>query len=50
MGLVFEPKYSSFRKLLTKVIIMILIIDDVYDVYGSLNELQQFTEAVDRFV
>uniref|UniRef100_A0A6N2LEK1 Terpene synthase metal-binding domain-containing protein n=1 Tax=Salix viminalis TaxID=40686 RepID=A0A6N2LEK1_SALVM len=49
VGLVFEPKYSSFRKWLTKVIIMILIIDDVYDVYGSLNELQQFTEAVDRW-
>lgn len=49
VGLVFEPKYSSFRKWLTKVIIMILIIDDVYDVYGSLHELQQFTKAVSRW-
>ncbi|XP_050230448.1 alpha-farnesene synthase-like [Mercurialis annua] len=46
VGLVFEPKYSSFRRWLTKVIIMVLIIDDVYDIYGSLEELQHFTKAI----
>lgn len=48
VGLAFEPKYRSFRKWLTKVINLILIIDDVYDVYGSLEELKQFTKAVER--
>ncbi|KAK8664834.1 hypothetical protein V6N13_084607 [Hibiscus sabdariffa] len=37
------------RKRLTKITTMILILDDVYDVYGSLQELEQFTQAVDRW-
>ncbi|OMO64933.1 hypothetical protein COLO4_31678 [Corchorus olitorius] len=49
VGLAYEPQYSCFRKCLTKITTMILIIDDVYDVYGSLEELQQFTDAVDRW-
>ncbi|KAE8670582.1 Alpha-farnesene synthase [Hibiscus syriacus] len=49
VGLVYEPRYSCFRKCLTKITTMILIIDDVYDVYGSLQELEQFTQAVDRW-
>ena len=47
-GLAYGPQYSCFRKCLTKITTMILIIDDVYDVYGSLEELEQFTDAVDR--
>ncbi|KAK8273631.1 hypothetical protein V6Z12_D10G019200 [Gossypium hirsutum] len=49
VGLTYEPQYSCFRKCLTKITTMILIIDDVYDVYGSIEELEQFTEAVDRW-
>lgn len=49
VGLAFEPEYRSFRKWLTKVINLILIIDDVYDIYGSLEELKQFTKAVERW-
>ncbi|XP_031395269.1 alpha-farnesene synthase-like isoform X1 [Punica granatum] len=49
VGLAHEPKHSSFRKALTKVIIFVLVIDDVYDLYGSLEELQCFTAAVDRW-
>ncbi|XP_022721028.1 alpha-farnesene synthase-like [Durio zibethinus] len=49
VGLAYEPQYSCFRKCLTKITTMILIIDDVYDVYGSLEELEQFTDAVDRW-
>ncbi|XP_062011734.1 (E,E)-alpha-farnesene synthase-like isoform X1 [Rosa rugosa] len=49
VGLAFEPQYKSFRKSLTKVINLILIIDDVYDVYGSLEELNHFTKAVERW-
>lgn len=50
VGLAYEPKHSCFRKWLTKVVIFILVIDDIYDIYGSLEELQQFTNAVERFV
>nr|POF23357.1 (e,e)-alpha-farnesene synthase [Quercus suber] len=49
VGLAFEPEYTCFRKWLTKVIILILIIDDVYDVYGILEELKHFTNAVNRW-
>ncbi|KAL5839736.1 hypothetical protein ACOSQ4_012344 [Xanthoceras sorbifolium] len=49
VGLVYQPKLSSFRKWLTKVTVFILVIDDIYDNYGSLEELQDFTNAVDRW-
>ena len=50
VGVYFEPQYSLARKILTKVIAMTSIIDDIYDVYGTLEELELFTEAIDRFV
>ncbi|KAM3749479.1 hypothetical protein ACB098_05G188300 [Castanea mollissima] len=49
VGLAFEPEYTCLRKWLTKVVILILIIDDVYDVYGTLEELKHFTNAVNRW-
>ncbi|KAH9743709.1 tricyclene synthase [Citrus sinensis] len=49
VGLVYEPNCSCFRKWLTKVIIFILVIDDIYDIYGSLEELEHFTSAVERW-
>ncbi|KAK4538973.1 hypothetical protein RGQ29_032093 [Quercus rubra] len=48
-GLAFEPEYTCLRKWLTKVVILILTIDDVYDVYGTLEELKHFTNAVNRW-
>ena len=50
VGVYFEPQYSLARKILTKVIAMTSIIDDIYDVYGTLEELELFTGAIDRFV
>ncbi|XP_057954522.1 isoprene synthase, chloroplastic-like isoform X2 [Malania oleifera] len=49
VGLVFEPQFSSCRKGLTKVITLITTLDDVYDIYGSLEELELFTDAVERW-
>ncbi|XP_058105575.1 sesquiterpene synthase TPS3-like [Magnolia sinica] len=46
VGLLDEPKYSEWRKAITKAINMITVIDDIYDVYGSLDELELFTDAV----
>lgn len=34
--------------MLTKVIAMTSIIDDIYDVYGTLEEIELFTEAIER--
>ncbi|RVW72527.1 Isoprene synthase, chloroplastic [Vitis vinifera] len=45
VGMVFEPEYSNCRKGLTKVAALITTLDDIYDIYGSLDELEQFTDA-----
>ncbi|KAK7312915.1 hypothetical protein VNO77_37159 [Canavalia gladiata] len=49
LGVYFEPQYSLGRRIMTKVISMTSIIDDIYDVYGTLEELQLFTEAIKRW-
>ncbi|GFZ06548.1 terpenoid cyclases/Protein prenyltransferases superfamily protein [Actinidia rufa] len=45
----FEPQYWLARRILTKVIAMSSIIDDIYDVYGTLEELALFTDAIERW-
>ncbi|KAL0395997.1 UNVERIFIED_CONTAM: Isoprene synthase, chloroplastic [Sesamum calycinum] len=47
--MVFEPQHSKGRTELTKLAMLITVLDDVYDVYGSLEELEQFTDAVERW-
>ncbi|GAB4826783.1 hypothetical protein Ancab_033664 [Ancistrocladus abbreviatus] len=49
LGVAPEPHYSCLRKCLTKVIAFILVIDDLYDVYGTLEELECFTRAIERW-
>ncbi|WOL18159.1 (3S,6E)-nerolidol synthase 1-like [Canna indica] len=44
-----NPKYSSYRVALTKVIAFIYLFDDIFDVYGSLDELHLFTEAISKW-
>ena len=50
MSVYFEPQYSLARKILTKVLTLTSVIDDIYDAYGTLEELEPFTEAIERFV
>ncbi|KAL0004182.1 hypothetical protein SO802_011743 [Lithocarpus litseifolius] len=49
LGVYFEPKYFLARRILTKVIAMTSIVDDIYDVYGTLEEIELFTEAIERW-
>ncbi|KAL6136718.1 hypothetical protein ACLB2K_062013 [Fragaria x ananassa] len=50
VGIVFEPQLiSNLRKGITKVSDLISTVDDVYDVYGTYDELEQFTSLVERW-
>ncbi|KAF4356562.1 hypothetical protein F8388_006306 [Cannabis sativa] len=49
VGVAFEPHFKSFRRMITKVNALITVIDDIYDVYGTLDELELFTNAVERW-
>ena len=48
LGVYFEPQYLIARKFLTKVIMLASVVDDIYDLYGTLDELLLFTDAVER--
>uniref|UniRef100_A0A804JX74 Uncharacterized protein n=1 Tax=Musa acuminata subsp. malaccensis TaxID=214687 RepID=A0A804JX74_MUSAM len=49
LGVYFEPYYSRARVIATKVIILTSILDDIYDVYSTLEESQRLTEAIQRW-
>ncbi|KAG5133684.1 hypothetical protein JHK82_024872 [Glycine max] len=49
LGMAPRPQFSECRKAVTKTFALIGIIDDVYDVYGTLDELQLFTDAIERW-
>lgn len=42
------PQNSKYRIELTKVIAFVYIIDDIFDVIGSLDELHIFTEVINK--
>uniref|UniRef100_F6HN22 Terpene synthase metal-binding domain-containing protein n=1 Tax=Vitis vinifera TaxID=29760 RepID=F6HN22_VITVI len=44
----FESQYSYARRIQTKLLVLITVIDDIYDAYGTLEELELFTEAIER--
>ncbi|XP_031387316.1 (-)-germacrene D synthase-like [Punica granatum] len=48
-GVYFEPEYSLARKFVTKAMAMITAVDDTYDSYGTIEELELFTRAVERW-
>ena len=50
MGIAFEPQFAYCRRILTITFALISVIDDIYDAYGTLDELELFADAVERFV
>ncbi|XP_021596997.1 probable terpene synthase 2 [Manihot esculenta] len=49
LGVYYEPQFSFARWFLTKVFSIASVIDDMYDAYGTLEELEVFTHAVERW-
>lgn len=49
LGIYFEPNYHDAGIFVTKVIGLISIFDDIYDAFGMCEELELFTEAIERF-
>ncbi|KAH7655618.1 Germacradienol synthase protein [Dioscorea alata] len=49
LGVYFEPQYSRARMMMVKGMFMISLMDDVYDSYGTMAELQYFTSAIQRW-
>ncbi|XP_077242171.1 beta-cubebene synthase-like [Tasmannia lanceolata] len=49
MGVYFEPIYSRARVFSTKMTILVSVVDDIYDVYATEDELQLFTDAIYRW-
>lgn len=49
LGVFHEPQYALGRAIFTKIYKIISILDDTYDAYGLFDELELFTEAVQRW-
>jgi len=45
---VFEPQYTAFRELDTRIGCLVTLIDDVYDIYGTPEELELLTDFILR--
>ncbi|RYQ97070.1 hypothetical protein Ahy_B08g093063 [Arachis hypogaea] len=44
-----EPKYTTFRGVVAKVIQWVTLLDDTYDAYGTIEELELLTQAIQRW-
>ena len=48
VGTNFEPEFGYCRRMVTRLAALITVIDDVYDVYGTLHELELFGDAIEK--
>ncbi|CAA2955756.1 Probable terpene synthase 11 [Olea europaea subsp. europaea] len=49
VGILPDLKYSQARIELAKTIAILLVIDDIFDTYGSINELLLFNDAIQKW-
>ncbi|CAI8586958.1 unnamed protein product [Vicia faba] len=49
MGIYFEPQYSTARIIMTKIFVIFTVVDDTYDAYGTIDELELFTKTIERW-
>ncbi|KAK9079256.1 hypothetical protein SSX86_000926 [Deinandra increscens subsp. villosa] len=49
LGLYFEPRYSSARIIATKITLFLVVLDDTYDAYATIDEIRLLTDAINRW-
>ncbi|KAK9054086.1 hypothetical protein SSX86_025163 [Deinandra increscens subsp. villosa] len=49
LSLFSEPYYSQARIITTKVILLVLVLDDTYDAYATIEEIRLLTNAINRW-
>ncbi|CAE6005943.1 unnamed protein product [Arabidopsis arenosa] len=49
IGQIQEPQYGYVRQIMTKINALLTTIDDIYDIYGTLEELELFTSAFENW-
>ncbi|KAI4978939.1 hypothetical protein ZWY2020_015692 [Hordeum vulgare] len=49
LGVVYEPQYSYSRIMLTKLVMIVSLFDDLYDNYSTTEESNIFTAAMERW-
>ncbi|GAB4825721.1 hypothetical protein Ancab_008594 [Ancistrocladus abbreviatus] len=49
LGAIYEPHYCIGRIAFFKVFMVVTLLDDIYDSYGTIEELKLLTKAIDRW-
>nr|AZI95582.1 germacrene A synthase [Cichorium intybus] len=49
LGLYFEPRYSLARIIATKITLFLVVLDDTYDAYATIEEIRLLTDAINRW-
>ncbi|XP_047309319.1 sesquiterpene synthase 2-like [Impatiens glandulifera] len=49
LAMYFEPEYAYGRKTVTKMLIFVSVMDDIYDAYGTWEELVIFKDVINRW-
>nr|AGO03788.1 germacrene A synthase [Tanacetum cinerariifolium] len=49
LGLYFEPRYSLARIIATKITLFLVVLDDTYDAYATIEEIRLLTDAINKW-
>ncbi|KAJ9557520.1 hypothetical protein OSB04_012134 [Centaurea solstitialis] len=49
LGLYFEPRYSLARIIATKITLFLVVLDDTYDAYATIEEIRLLTDAINSW-
>ena len=49
LAVYFEPHYSQARIIASKIGLLVSLLDDIYDAYGTIEELRLLTDSLNRY-